>query len=119
MPVGEPAEQAEVRLIRAHLQAAVPQPLLDQLALFAQDLDLTQHLAGVGQRHPRQRLGLGRHVVRQADDPAGVHHGRGGGEVPTRPPAIANALLMVRETINRPQLGSKASAESSGTSVNS
>ncbi len=72
MPVREAPEQAEVRVGRDDLHAHRGQTGQRLIAYAAQHVDLTEHLVGVREGDERERLRLGREVVRQPHDPQRV-----------------------------------------------
>ncbi len=86
MPVGEAAEQHEVRVGLGGAQALLAEPGDQGVALVPQVVDPGQQLVGVLQCDRGDGLGDGRQVVRQAHDPAGVDDRRRRRQV-AEPPA--------------------------------
>ena len=91
-------EKHEIGVTGHRLQAHRRQLADDPIALCLDGVDRVEHELGVGERGQRHRLRLRAEVVRHAHQAERIDQVRVGTRYPSRAPARAKALLIVRVT---------------------
>ncbi len=100
--VGEPAEEHEVGVARHRVEPQLGQPGDDPVALLLDHPDGLEHQVGVRERGERDRLGLGREVVRHPHQAQRVDERGVGGEV-AEPPTGQRERLAHRAGHHEPR----------------